>query len=162
MKTMAGTSDSKSGDPFNSDAALKWVLQNNNISSIVSGMSSLEEMQKNLAMIKDLRMTEQELKDLKLASMDKELGLYCLQCKKCIPQCRQHLDVPSIMRSYMYAYGYKNIPQAWHTLASANITADACGNCEKCMVKCTAGFDVKRKISDISRLANVPVDLIGA
>lgn len=162
MKSTAGAADSKSGSPFNSDAALKWVLQNNNISSIVSGMSSLEEMQKNLAMIKDIRMTEQELKDLRLASENRELGLYCLQCKKCIPQCRQNLDVPSIMRSYMYAYGYRNIHQAWHTLASAKVTADACGNCEKCIVKCTAGFDVKRKISDIARLANVPGDLIGA
>src|SRR5665647_152096 len=51
----------KSGPPLNTNAALKWVLLNNNVSSIVSGMSSFEELQKNLAMIQNLKMSDQEL-----------------------------------------------------------------------------------------------------
>ena len=70
MKTTAGAFDNKSGTPLNTDAALKWVLQNEKISSIVSGMSSIEEMQKNLAMIKNLKLSDQELKDLNLSSLD--------------------------------------------------------------------------------------------
>ena len=162
MKTTAGASEQKSGPPLNTDAALKWVLQNNNISSIVSGMSSFEELQKNLAMIQNLKMSDQELKDLKLASLDTEPSLYCHQCKKCIPQCPHNLDVPTIMRSYMYAYGYKNTSQAWHTLSKVEISANPCEKCDVCKVNCTAGFDVRNKILDIARLKNVPLDLIEA
>ena len=52
MKTTAGAfRDKNRTSPLNTDAALKWVLQNENISTIVSGMSTIEEMQKNLSMI---------------------------------------------------------------------------------------------------------------
>jgi len=144
MKTTAGASEVKSGTAINTDAALKWVLQNNNISSIVSGMSSFEELQKNLAMIQNLKMSEKELKDLNLASSVSESGLYCQQCKQCIPQCPQNLDIPTIMRSYMYAYGYKNTSQAWHTLADVNLSGNTCGNCTICNVKCISGFNIKK------------------
>jgi uncharacterized protein len=162
MKTTAGASEKKSGPPINTDAALKWVLQNNNISSIVSGMSSFEELQKNLAMIKNLKMSDQEMKDIKVASLDSSHSLYCQQCKECIPQCPQNLDIPTIMRSYMYAYGYKNSSQAWHTLAEVNLSLNTCGNCTTCNIKCTAGFDVKNKIQDIARLKDVPSEFIQA
>jgi aryl-alcohol dehydrogenase-like predicted oxidoreductase len=46
MKTTAGVYGNKSGPQLNSDAILKWVLNNENISSIVSGMTSLEHCRK--------------------------------------------------------------------------------------------------------------------
>jgi predicted aldo/keto reductase-like oxidoreductase len=162
MKTTAGAFNDKAGQPLNTDAALKWVLQNENVSSIVSGMSSLEELQKNLAMLQNLKMSEQELKDLNLAGLYHEPGLYCQQCKKCIPQCPHNLDIPTIMRSYMYAYGYKNIAHAWHTLAGVDISGRPCEECTVCNINCTAGFDIRNKILDISRLKDVPEDLIMA
>ena len=160
MKTTAGASRQKSGPPLNTDAALKWVLQNQNISSIVSGMSSLEELKKNLAMIQNLKISDQELRDLNLASISGEPSLYCQQCKKCIPQCPHNLDIPTIMRSYMYAYGYKDTSLAWHALANVEVSAGSCDKCDFCRVDCTAGFDVKTKISDIARLKDVPKDFI--
>jgi len=162
MKTTAGAFRDKAGPPLNTDAALKWVLQNENVSSIVSGMSSLEELRKNLAMIQNLKMSEQELKDLELAGLIQETGLYCQQCKKCIPQCPHNLDIPTIMRSYMYAYGYKSPAQAWHTLAGVNISARPCEKCSACNIRCTEGFDIRKKILDISRLIDVPRDFIVA
>jgi predicted aldo/keto reductase-like oxidoreductase len=160
MKTTAGVTREKSGTPLNTDAALKWVLQNENISSIVSGMSSLEELQKNLAMIQNLKMSDQEMKDLKLASLGQEPGLYCQQCRKCIRQCPHNIDIPTIMRSYMYAYGYRNTAQAWNTLADVDISGRPCENCTSCNINCTSGFDIRKKILDISRLKDVPHDFI--
>jgi uncharacterized protein len=160
MKTTAGAAESKSGSPVNTDAALKWVLQNNNVSSIVSGMSSFEELQKNLSMIRNLKMSDKELKDLNLAASDSESGLYCQQCKQCIPQCPHNLDIPTIMRSYMYAYGYKNTSQAWHTLADVDLSGDACSVCTSCNVKCISGFNIKDKIADIGRLKKVPMEFL--
>ena len=160
MKTTAGAFDRKGGDPLNTDAALKWVLQNKNISSIVSGMSTFEEMQKNLAMIRSLKMTDQELKDLKLGSLGSVPTLYCHQCRKCIPQCTYNLDIPTIMRSYMYAYGYRNTSQAWHTLSGIELSGKTCEGCSSCSINCTAGFDIKDKILDIARLKDVPGDFV--
>lgn len=160
MKTIAGALRDKSGPAVNTDAALKWVLQNENISSVVSGMTSLEQLQKNLSMIRNLKMSDQELKELNLAGLNTEPSLYCQQCKKCIPQCPHNLDIPTIMRSYMYAYGYKNTEQAWYTLADAGLTGSVCDQCDVCGVKCASGFNVKSKISDIARLKNIPLDFL--
>jgi uncharacterized protein len=160
MKTMAGGGRDKSEPPTNTDAILKWVLQNENIASIVSGMSSIEQMQQNLAMIRNLKMSEQELKDLNLAALDSEQSLYCLQCRQCIPQCPHNLDIPTAMRSYMYAYGYRNTQQAWYTLEDAGLPDKPCENCGSCNVKCTVRFDIKNKIQDISRLRDVPKDFL--
>ncbi|MCU0377456.1 MAG: aldo/keto reductase [Bacteroidales bacterium] len=160
MKTTAGASRQKSGPPLNTDAALKWVLQNEKIGTIVSGMSSQEELKKNLSMIQNLKMTEQELKDLNLAAIESGTGLYCQQCNHCVPQCPHNIDIPTLMRSYMYAYGYKNLEQAWHTLAEARLADNPCDRCVKCNVICSAGFDVKNKIQDIARLKHVPMDFI--
>ena len=162
MKTTAGAAREKSGPSLNTDAALKWVLQNQNISSIVSGMSSLEELQKNLAMIQNLKMSEQEFKDLNLTSLNSESGLYCHQCRKCIPECPHNLDIPTIMRSYMYAYGYKNSNQAWQTISGVDISGRPCEKCSVCNINCTAGFDIRKKILDISRLKDVPAEFVQA
>ncbi len=160
MKTTAGVYRDKSGPQLNSDAILKWALQNENIASIVSGMTSLEQLQKNLSMINNLRMTEQDLKNLSLAGIETDKGLYCQQCRQCIPQCQNHLDIPSLMRSYMYAYGYKNTEQAWHTLADIDLSGKPCEQCETCTVNCSARFDIKNKILDIARLKDIPEDFI--
>lgn len=162
MKSTAGVFRSKSGPQPNSEAILKWALQNESIASIVSGMTSLEQLQKNLAMLKNLKLTEQELKDLALASIDSETGLYCQQCGQCRPQCPYNLDIPTIMRSYMYAYGYRNTAMAYHSLASSRIPDNPCETCESCSVKCFSHFDVKQKITDIARLRNVPEEFLTA
>ena len=162
MKTTAGFYRDKSGPQLNSDAILKWALQNENIASVVSGMTSLEQLKKNISMLRNLKMSEQELKDLNLAMLDSETGLYCQQCRQCVPQCTYNLDIPTIMRSYMYAYGYKNTSQAYHNMAGIDLSAKPCENCGICNVKCLARFDVKKKIMDIARLKDIPEEFLTA
>ena len=161
MKTTAGgASDKNRSQPFNSSAALKWVLQNPNVSSIVSGMSNVDELRKNLEMIKDIKLTDEEQQYLKVAGMRPEMGLYCQQCRKCVPQCPANLDIPTLMRSYMYAYGYRNAAQARHTLDSIEMSGDPCGKCDVCRVNCTSGFNVKERVLDIARLKMVPTEFL--
>jgi predicted aldo/keto reductase-like oxidoreductase len=162
MKSTGGAFNEKGGSQPDSNAILKWILQNENISSIVSGMTSLEQLKKNIAMLKNIKLSEQELKELALASVDSETGLYCQQCGSCIPQCPYNLDIPAIMRSYMYAYGYKNIRQAFHTLENTGISERPCQNCNTCKVNCISHFDVKQKITDIARLREVPEEFLKA
>ena len=158
--TSGGASDKNRTRPFNSNAALKWVLQDPHVSSIISGMSSIEEMRKNLEMIKDLKLSEQELEDLKLASLRPETSLYCQQCRRCEAQCPANLDIPTLMRSYMYAYGYRNAAQARRALDTVEMSGDPCGACETCRVKCASGFDVRERVLDIARLRDVPMEFL--
>lgn len=162
MKTTAGAGRNRSGSQLNMNTALKWVLQNKNITSIVSGMTTFEQLQNNLTMVKDISLSEQELKELETAFIERGTSLYCQQCRNCIPQCPHNYDIPSLMRSYMYAYGYRDLSKAWHILSDTGISANPCESCDCCQVKCMSDFNIRDKITDIARLKNLPEDFISA
>ncbi|HEY4788555.1 MAG TPA: aldo/keto reductase [Bacteroidales bacterium] len=160
MKTMAGAFwDKERTKPINTKAALKWVLQNENIHTTVPGFTTFDQLDQNMKIMADLQLTDQEKTDL-VADIQLSNGVYCQQCGECIPQCTQSLDIPTIMRSYMYAYGYKNLTHARQTLTYTGTTLNPCDNCTSCGVNCKMGFDVKQKITDIARLKNVPSDFL--
>ncbi|MDD8026828.1 MAG: hypothetical protein PHI34_09955 [Acidobacteriota bacterium] len=89
-------------------------------------------------------------------------GLYCQQCKQCLPQCPHNLDIPTLMRSYMYAYGYRNLEHARDTLDSARVSGRPCDKCDICSVACASGFDIKDRVQDIIRLGAVPTEFLKA
>ncbi len=152
MKTLAGGFwDEERQQPINVKAALKWALNNPNITTAIPGCTTFEQLTANLEVGKDITLTPQEIKDLKL---DKKTGgLYCQLCSRCLPQCRQGLPIPTLMRSYMYAQGYRNIELAKDVVAEAGVPKNPCGNCEACTVKCTMRFDIKSRVTSLSALA---------
>jgi len=161
MKTMAGVYwDKEKTLPINTKASLKWVLQNENIHTTVPGVTTFEQLKDNISVMSDLELSEQEKEDLKLASNQNEHGIYCQQCGKCIRQCPENIDIPTLMRGYMYAYGYGNFKKARQTLDLVKSDSIPCNDCEVCNIKCTMGFDIKNKTADIMRLKNVPDDFL--
>jgi predicted aldo/keto reductase-like oxidoreductase len=159
MKTQAGGFwDEKRSQPINAQAALKWVLKNKNVHTVMAGMTTYDELMGNLTMVKDLNLNQDELKELKQADLDNNCGMYCLQCRKCMDLCPEQLDIPTLMRSYMYAYGYRNLAHARQTLDYANIPANPCGKCDVCPISCTAGFNIRNKVRQVARLIHVPQD----
>ncbi len=161
MKTMAGAYwDREKTKPINGVAALKWVIQNENIHTTVPDCSNYDQLNLDLAIMANPELTDKEKKDLEPPSEDVSSGLYCQQCSKCIPQCPDQIDIPTFMRSYMYAYGYNNLEHARRTLCSTGIHSIPCRDCTRCTVQCQMGFDVRSKILDIARLQDVPEDLI--
>jgi len=142
----------------NAAAALKWVLQDPNVSVIVPGFTTFEEMDIDLSVGENPMLTDPEKKDLeKLASIS---GLYCQGCRKCLGQCPEHLPIPDLMRAYMYTYGYRNLAHAQDLILSLNLPTRVCEDCSQCQVKCSIGFNVSRKIRDVARLREVPTEFI--
>lgn len=159
MKTMAGVYwDRGKTEPINTKAALKWALRNENIHTTVPDCSSYDQLTQDLAIMSDLKMTEEEKQDLKPPSEKLSSGIYCQQCNRCISQCPENLDIPTIMRSYMYAYGHRNLAHAQNTLSSSGLSSVPCNTCNDCSVKCQMGFDIRTKILDIARLKDIPED----
>jgi predicted aldo/keto reductase-like oxidoreductase len=160
MKTLAGGGflDKERTKPMNTTAAMKWVLSNPNVNTIIAGMTSFDHLDLNLKLLSDITMTEQEKSDLRAANS--EPGLFCTGCSKCISSCPFNLPVPDLMRAYMYAYGYSDPSLAYTLLGELGTGSAPCSNCDNCRVECSRNFNVKEKIADISRLVNVPSDFI--
>jgi uncharacterized protein len=161
MKTLAGGGyfDKEKTKPINTSAALKWALSNQDITTAIPGMTDFDQLDLNVKMLTDITLTDKEKNDLVVPTA--ETGLYCNGCSKCIAQCSRKLPVPDLMRAYMYAYGYSS-PSMAHSLLSEIGTSDnPCGDCTGCSVECVKKFRIREKISDISRLVNVPEEFLG-
>lgn len=153
MKTMAGSARGGGAIPH-ATAALKWVLQDTNVTTAIPGFTSFDQMETDLSVMEDLTMTEQEREQLSLQGSIQDL--YCLGCKTCDGQCPKGLPIPDLMRAYMYTYGYRNFGEAQDLLFSLDVPSDPCRDCSSCTVKCAQGFAVADRISDVVRLKDVP------
>ena len=160
MKALAGGGflDKARTKPINTTAAIKWVLSNPNVHTTIPGMTNFDQLDLNMKILEDITLNYQEKKDLSFAQ--NEAGLYCIACNNCIPDCKLNLPIPEIMRAYMYAYGYANKELAYTLLTNLSTGDNPCSKCEKCSATCTKNFNIKEKITDISRLVNVPSDFI--
>ena len=161
MKTMAGVYwDKERKHPINAKAALKWILQDENVHTTIPGISTFDQLELDMSVMEDLTLTPKEREDLKLGQKTGMSGLYCAQCGRCRLQCRYNLDIPTMMRSYMYAYGYKNPAKAKETLQFLDLSNLACNRCTTCHVQCTMEFDVRNKVIDIARIKHVPKEFL--
>lgn len=159
MKTQAGGYwDNLKLKPINMKAALKWVLNDPNVTTAVPGMTTFDQLEADLSVMTDITLTEQEMKDLRLEAQG--AGFYCQHCGQCLPACPAGLPVPDIMRSYMYAYAYRNRTAAQDLLNELALSKSPCQSCAACSVRCAKGYDVAARIKDIVRLKNVPAEFL--
>ena len=158
MKPLAGGYfDRARTQPINTKAALKFALSNPGITTAIPGMTAFDQLEANLQVARDPKLTDQERKDLKL-TVEPEDALFCQQCNACLAQCPKELPIPSLLRSYMYAYGYRNLGAAYDLVASTGVGANPCGSCAGCSVQCAQGFNVRARVTDIARLQAAPAD----
>ncbi len=161
MKSRAGMYwDEERKQLINAQAALKWLINDENIHTTIISMNTFQQLHEYMAIMNDITLTPDEIKDLRLGEKDETIGMFCNQCEVCLPQCPHHINIPRLMRSYMYAFGYHKPAKAKETLEMVDTRRINCTQCPVCLVTCPSGFDVKSKITNISRLLNVPDEFL--
>lgn len=160
MKVLAGGGflDKEKTKPINASAAIKWALSNPNVHVTIPGMTRFDHLETDIKLLEDISMTDQEKQDIIIAQA--ETGLFCKSCDNCVPGCKLNLPIPEIMRAYMYAYGYSNPGLAYTLLNELSTGDNPCKLCDECTSVCSKSFNIRQKITDISRLVNVPSDFI--
>jgi predicted aldo/keto reductase-like oxidoreductase len=160
MKTIGGVRvmEKPGSESIDVRAALKWVLQDPHVSTIIAGFTTFDQMNMNLSIMKDLALTKTERENLRRATLLS--GLYCQGCGECVSQCADQLPIPDLMRAYMYVYGYRNLVAAQDLLFSLNLPSEICGDCTSCPVKCLNRWNVSDRIQNVVRLREVPPDFI--
>lgn len=162
MKTQAGVYwDRARKKKINMKAALKWVLNEENVHTTIPAFSNYEEMNDDLSIMEDLSLTKEEKRDLELGEEMGYSGCYCQQCKNCLAQCPGGVDIPILMRGYMYAFAHQQPKKARELLRSWKPEEVACKDCSKCGVECSLGLDVRSRALDIARILEVPEEFLG-
>lgn len=160
MKVMAGAfKDKEKTQPINYSAALKWVVQNENVHTAIIHCDTFAHVEENFKVAKNYRLRRRERKELE--NDDRTGGLFCPGCRQCVPQCRHNLPIPELMRAYMYAYGYRQLAEAQDLVLNSNLPENLCADCKDCTVtQCTQNFDIKQKINDIARIKTLPREML--
>lgn len=131
-------------------AALKWVLRNENITTAIPGFTTYEHIQEDFSVASGLEYTEEEQK--LLADNEVKVGMgFCRQCQVCIDSCPRNVEIPTLMRTHMYAAQYSNFHHARATLEEVpkEYGLAACGSCDRCVAKCAHSVDIHGRIEEL-------------
>lgn len=152
MKTQVG-GERRYKKPVNHTATLKWALRNELMTTAIPGYTNFDHMNEDFSVASNLEFTADEKKFL--ADKDVKTGLnYCRQCGECTADCEKGVDVPSLMRTHMYAAGYANFFQAGETMSEIDPSRGLsnCSDCTECRVRCRYVVDVPANINDLRAL----------
>lgn len=142
----------------NITASFKWMLQDPNVNTVITGFTAFDHIETDLSVMEDLTLTEPEKMEIqKEASLP---SLYCQGCRECLGQCPAGLPIPDLMRAYMYVYDYRNLRLAQDVVVSLDLPQTVCGDCVQCPVQCSVGFNIRGKIQDVVRIRQVPLEFI--
>lgn len=149
MKTQGGARYQRENEVDHS-AALKWVLQDENVCTSIPGMTTYEQLELNFKSMTEMAMTSRETAAIRYGQDQKGI-LYCQNCRNCVSTCRECISVPSLMRAYMYKEGYRNPVQARHTIAELpeGKGLDACTGCSSCTAVCRNGIDISDRVRSL-------------
>lgn len=151
MKTQGGRSLQESGTiEINHEAALKWVLGDKNVCTTIPGMTTFDQLDQNLRVMNNLALSDTERRELQIAS-DLKGKLYCQNCRSCVPTCPNKVEIPKLMRAFMYAKGYGNYVQAGMTATQLprKRGLDACRSCSSCTASCPNGINIGSRVNTL-------------
>jgi len=139
------------------ELALRFVLANPNVSVALSGMSTMEQVEENLAvagLASSLTERDRIAMDSQLDRLKAMADLYCTGCGYCMP-CPSGVHIPRIFRMYNEArvYGlWDHARSDYAAMRQANQegerSADACGECGECLAKCPQSIPIPEQLKD--------------
>ncbi len=124
-------------------AALKWVLDDTNVTTAIAGMKTLEHI-RELMPVMGTKMTGAD--ERILARYGKAIDpYYCRRCGQCQNTCPQGVDISTVNRALMYAEGYKEYELAKATFDEVSEAA-LCSTCPECVARCVNGLNIAEKM----------------
>jgi predicted aldo/keto reductase-like oxidoreductase len=147
MKTQAGGYKTDAlGKISPHQAALKWALQNPNVTMAIPGMKDLAQLREDIAV---MGMPFQYADERILRKYHAAIaGFYCDLCGICEGTCPRGVEISTVNRSLMYAEGYgeHGLALATYRELPAAASADACLECPVCVATCAKGLNIAAKM----------------
>ena len=146
MKTQAGGyKKEKMGGLTPHQAALKYVLRDQNVSAAVPGVTTIEQIEECAAAM-GASLSKNDLDVLKQYQSFLQ-GKICTLCGGCLGECPYGVLRSDLLRAVMYHQGYENDSLARESLQLiAREDIQRCSECLSCSIVCRRGLDMKAQI----------------
>lgn len=130
------------------DWALQWVWNQPEVSVVLSGMSTFEQVEQNLASADRSGPGTLTAQDLALVDRVREAyralcSVPCTSCKYCLP-CPNGVDIPEVFYIYndYLMYGDENRSRMFYGWLDEKTRADKCIECGECLEKCPQKIEI--------------------
>lgn len=140
-----------------SEWALRWVWNHPEVTTVLSGMSTMEQVVENVASAEHsepYNLTADELVLLaRVRDACRSLSpVACTGCRYCVP-CPNGVDIPRIFEFYNEAVIFHDVDRRRRMYIDPNMIkaeqrADKCLKCEQCLEKCPQKVSVPEKLEE--------------
>jgi hypothetical protein len=138
------------------DWALQWLWNQPEVSLVLSGMSTLQQVKENIASAANSGVNK--LSDQELETIDKVTRTYqeinpinCTGCEYCMP-CPNGVNIPGNISNYNTANVFNRYKKSkeWYDKMDANNRATACVSCGMCESKCPQQLEISSIMENIA------------
>ena len=142
--------------------ALRWVWNHSDVSVVLSGMNTMEDVKENLRIASDAQSNSLSTKELNVIDQAKQvfkdkLEIGCTGCGYCLP-CPQGVDIPENFAKYN-DYGLFGTPETkerfkfGYEMGLLNgERASACTECGACEEHCTQEIQIMKELKKVKNL----------
>jgi hypothetical protein len=139
--------------------ALQWVWNHPEVSVVLSGMSTMQQVEENIKSAERSSpnsLTPEELEIVEqVAQRYRELGFVgCTGCQYCMP-CPQGVAIPKVFQLYneYYMKGHdKSVKDKYWEQIQPENQADKCAKCGKCEELCPQQLPIRRLLNSAAKL----------
>jgi predicted aldo/keto reductase-like oxidoreductase len=141
------------------DLALKWIWNQPEVSLVLSGMSTMEQVDENLrsadgSAVKSFEVAEKKAIAALRKAYRSGIAVPCTNCKYCMP-CPNGVEIPANFEFYNHAYLYDDLAAAkfrYSVYLSHSQRADKCIACRECEEKCPQQIQISSWMPKVSEM----------
>lgn len=137
--------------------ALRWVWNHPEVSLLLSGMSTLEQVKDNVRIADEARANSLTDKELALIAEAKETygslaKVNCTACEYCMP-CPFGVNIPGNFTYYNEAFIYDDLEGRkadYNRWMEPKSRADQCRQCGKCEKLCPQKIQIRKRLKEVA------------
>jgi predicted aldo/keto reductase-like oxidoreductase len=136
--------------------ALRWVWNHPEVSVVLSGMSTMQQLQENLStaeqgLAQSLTPSELQRIDRVKAEYKRRIKVDCTNCGYCMP-CPNGVNIPDCFARYNTAFLFENFEQmkrSYNKIIPEPQRASQCVACGECEDKCPQNLPIIEQLRDV-------------
>ncbi len=144
--------------------AIRFAAGFDNMMMVLSGMSSLEQMQDNISYMKDFEPLNE--KEMKAVNAVQEIFraqdmIPCTACRYCVDGCPKHISIPDLFACLNAKKQHKdwNSSYYYHSVHTKNNgKAGDCIKCGKCEKVCPQNLQIRKLLEEVSEVFDNEAD----
>jgi uncharacterized protein len=134
--------------------ALRWIWNRPEVSVILSGMNSMEQMEDNLktaneALPNSLSKNELEVVERAKAAYKGRIKVDCTECGYCQP-CPEGVSIPSCF-AYYNSFSMFGREEGYNMWLGPKQKASNCRECGECEAKCPQGLSIREHLKEVKK-----------